>query len=118
MGGGEPPGPRVDRFYRVTFADERGFRRWTEHVVELSAVVRDIVIEHLELRPVIFVPLRPTESGTLRAYVSSGARTLLAHVSGWAEVDPLPVTASALPPGLTMLFGDGIDAAEYERLHA
>ena len=115
--GGEQPGLVVDRFYRVTFADERGFRRWTERVVELSAVIRDIVVQHLELRPVIFVPLRPADGAALHAYVSIGARTLLAHASGWAEISPLPVSAADLPRGLTMLFGDGIDAAEYERLH-
>jgi hypothetical protein len=32
-------------------------------------------------------------------------------------VDPTPVSAAALPSGLTMLFGDGVDAAEYEKRH-
>ncbi len=108
----------VTRFYRVTFVDERSFRLWTERVVEFSAVVRDLVADRrLELRPVIFVPLRPAPGAALQAYVSAGARTLTAHLSGAATVDADPIRAEALPSGLTMLFGDGVDADEYEKRH-
>jgi hypothetical protein len=108
----------VTRFYRITFNDERSFRLWTERVVEFSAVVRDLVADRrLELRPVIFLPLRPTPGEVLQAYVSPGARTLTTHLSGAAKVDAEPISAEELPRGLTMLFGDGVDAAAYEKRH-
>ena len=105
----------VAQFYRVTFVDERGFRLWTERVVELAAVVRDLLPDRPDARPVIFLPLRPTAGTELHAYVSAGARALTAHLSGGAKIDPEPIGAEHLPRGLTMLFGDGIDAAEYEK---
>jgi hypothetical protein len=113
---GEGEGLRpVDRFYRVTFADERGFRLWAERVVEFTAALQDLVLERFERRPVIFV--RPEVARGMQpvAYVSAGARGLAAHISGGARVDPAPVMASELPDGLTMLFGDGVDADAYER---
>ena len=120
MGGGEEGGREdssrsVDRFYRVTFADERGFRLWTERVVEFTSALRDMIPAVLEMRPVIFVPLRPAPGEPLYAYVSAGARGLAAHISGGTKVDPTPMSVDDLPRGLTMLFGEGIDAAEYER---
>lgn len=105
----------VTRFYRVTFADERGFRMWVERVVEFAGIVRDLIGEHVDLRPVIFVPLRVTPGAPLHAYVSAGARALAARISGGATVEPQPIGGQQLPRGLTMLFGDGVDAAEYER---
>jgi hypothetical protein len=122
MGGAEGdregPGRPVDRFYRVTFADERGFRLWTERVVEFTSALRDIIPAVLDMRPVIFVPLRPAPGGPLFAYVSAGARGLAAHISGGTRIDLTPIPVAELPPGLTMLFGEGIDAAEYERRQA
>jgi hypothetical protein len=125
MGAGEPRpsgeggGVRaVDRFYRVTFVSEHGFRLWTERVVEFTSVLRDVLPQLLDMRPVIFVPLRPAAGGPLHAYVSVGARGLAAHIAGGARVDPAPISHAELPPGLTMLFGDGVDAAEYERRQA
>jgi hypothetical protein len=113
--GHEKPSRPVDRFYRVTFADERGFRLWTERVVEFTAALRDLIPAVLDVRPVIFVPLRPAPGEPLLAYVSAGARGLAAHISGGATVDAAPVSVDDLPGGLTMLFGEGVDAAEYER---
>lgn len=113
-----PPARAVDRFYRVTFGDERGFRLWTERVVEFTAILQDVFPAIQDMRPVIFVQLRPSDSAPLQAYVSAGARGLAAHISGGAKVDPTPVTMSELPPGLTMLFGEGVDADEYEHRHA
>jgi hypothetical protein len=110
-------GAVVDRFYRVAFTDERSFRQWTERVVEFSALVRDIVVDHGELRPVIFVPLRPPEGAPLHAYVSTGARGLAARISVGATVDRTPISGADLPPGLTLLFGDVVDAVEYEKGH-
>ena len=109
MGGGA-----VDRFYQVAFTDERAFRLWTERVVEFTALVRDILIDRTELRPVIFVPLRPVAGTPLYAYVSTGARGLAMRISGGATVERTPIDAADLPPGLTMLFGDAIDAAAYD----
>ena len=117
-GGREDSGRAVDRFYRVTFADERGFRLWTERVVEFTSALRDLVPALLDMRPVIFVPLRPAPDEPLVAYVSAGARGLAAHISGGAKVDPTPLSVGDLPGGLTLLFGEGVDAAEYERRHA
>ena len=111
------PGRPVDRFYRVTFVDERGFRLWTERVVELTSALRDMIPAMLDMRPVIFVPLRPAPGEALFAYVSAGARGLAAHISGGTKVDPAPVSVDNMPRGLTMLFGEGVDAAEYERRH-
>jgi hypothetical protein len=114
--GGESEAARpVDRFYRVTFADERGFRMWAERVVEFTAALQDLVLERFERRPVIFVQLRVAQGMQPVAYVSAGARGLAAHISGGATVAPQPVMASELPDGLTMLFGDGADADAYER---
>jgi hypothetical protein len=107
----------VDRFYRVAFTDERAFRQWTERVVEFTALVRDIIVDQSELRPVIFVPLRPVPDAPLHAYVSAGARGLALRISGGATVDRLPISAPELPRGLTMLFGDPADAAAYAKLH-
>ena len=118
MGGREGPGRPVEHFYRVAFADERGFRLWTERVVEFTAALRDIIPAVLEMRPVIFVPLRPAPGEPLFAYVSAGARGLAAHISGGTKVDPTPVAVADLPRGLTMLFGEGADAAAYERRNA
>ena len=117
-GGRESPGRPVDRFYRVTFADERGFRLWTERVMEFTSALRDIIPAVLDMRPVIFVPLRPAPGEPLFAYVSAGARGLAAHISGGTQVDPTPVSVDDLPRGLTMLFGEGVDAAEYEKRQA
>ena len=105
----------VDRFYRVTFTDERAFRQWTERVLEFAALVRDIIVDRTEFRPVIFVPLRPAPETPLHAYVSAGARGLAARISGGAAVERTAITAAELPRGLTMLFGEAIDAAEYEK---
>lgn len=109
MGGGA-----VDRFYRVAFTDERAFRQWTERVVEFTALVRDIIVDRSDFRPVIFVPLRPEPDAPLYAYVSAGARGLAMRISGGATLEPKPIDAADLPRGLTMLFGDGADAADYE----
>jgi hypothetical protein len=114
---GGPTGPAVDLYYRITFADERGFRVWTERVVEFTSLLRDIVPGKLEMRPVIFVPLRPTAQGPLYAYVSAGARGLAARIAGKVWVDSTPIAAAELPRGLTMLYGEGVDAAEYAKLH-
>ena len=123
MGGGAAGGREesirpIVRFYRVTFADERGFRLWTERVVEFTSAMRDLIPALLDMRPVIFVPLRPAPDEPLVAYVSAGARGLAAHISGGTKVDATPVTVHDLPGGLTMLFGEGVDAAAYERRHA
>ena len=107
-------GAAVDRFYRVAFTDERSFRQWTERVVEFTALVRDIIVDRGDLRPVIFVPLRPVDGAPLYAYVSAGARGLSTRISGGATVDPKPMRAEELPAGLTMLFSEGVDAEEYE----
>jgi hypothetical protein len=116
--GREDPGRAMDRFYHVTFADERGFRLWTERVVEFTSALREIIPAVVEMRPVIFVPLRPAPGEPLFAYVSTGARGLAAHISGGTKLDPAPVSIGELPHGLTMLFGDGVDAAEYAKSHA
>ena len=110
-------GAAVDRYYRVTFTDERSFRMWTERVVEFTALVRDIIVDRTELRPVIFIPLRLAAGEPLFAYVSTGARGLATRISGGATVDATPVKAADLPHGLTMLFGDAADAADYEERH-
>jgi hypothetical protein len=104
----------TERFHRVAFTDERAFRQWTERVVEFTALVRDIMIDRTELRPVIFVPLRPAPGTPLYAYVSAGARGLAMRISGGATVERTPIDAAELPPGLTMLFGDPVDAAAYD----
>jgi hypothetical protein len=108
------PVQAVDRFYRVSFYDERGFRRWSERVVEFTTLLHDIVPDFADARPVVFAQLSPLLHSSPRAYVSAGARGLAANIAGGAKVDSTPLTAAALPPGLTMLFGDAIDAAEYE----
>ena len=116
--GDSSAGRAVGQFYRVTFADERSFRVWTERVVEFTAALRDIIPDLLEMRPVIFVPLQPAQGAPIHAYVSMGARGLAAHISGGSKVDPTPVSAAELPRGLTMLVGEGVDAGEYEKKHA
>jgi hypothetical protein len=109
----------MDCFYRVTFVDERGFRMWAERVVEFTSILQDIVPDLQDIRPVVFTQLRPAPGSTPEAYVSPGARGLAANIAGGAaKVDPTPIKASELPRGLTMLFGEGVDADEYERRHA
>jgi hypothetical protein len=107
-------GDAVDRFYLVTFYDERGFRRWSERVVEFTALLQDIMPDLSDARPVVFAQLNPLLDSSPRAYVSAGARGLAANIAGGAKVDPIPLSAAELPPGLTMLFGEAVDAAEYE----
>jgi len=117
-GGCEDYGRPVDSFYRVTFADERGFRLWTERVMQFTSALRDVIPAVLDTRPVIFMPLRPAPGEPLVAYVSAGARAIAAHIYGGTNVDATPVSVDDLPQGLTMLFGEGVDAAEYQRLRA
>jgi hypothetical protein len=104
----------VDRFYRVTFGDERAFRLWAERVVEFAAALQDVVPDLREIRPVIFVQLRPSRDAPPYAYVSAGARGLATHISGGTKVDASPVSMSELPNGLTMLYGEGVDADAYQ----
>ena len=111
------PVEAVDRFYLVTFYDERGFRRWSERMAEFTALLHDILPCLADARPVVFAQLSPLLHTSPRAYVSVGARGLAANIAGGAKVDRTPLSAASLPPGLTMLFGDAIDAAEYEERH-
>ncbi len=85
--------------------------------MEFTSALREIIPAVMDMRPVIFVPLRPASGEPIFAYVSVGARGLAAHISGGAWVDPTPLSADDLPRGLTVLFGEGVDAAEYERRH-
>jgi hypothetical protein len=107
----------VDRFYQLTFSHESDFRKWTERIVEFTAALRDIIPDRPELRPVIFVPLRPASGAPIHAYVSVGARGLGVHLSGGAKVDTTLISLADLPQGLTMLYGEGIDADEYAKRH-
>jgi hypothetical protein len=110
-------GPAVDRYYRVSFAVERDFRQWTERILEFTAALRDMIPDRPDMRPVIFAPLRPAQGEPLYAYVSTGARGVGIHISGGAVLDPTPVPLAELPRGQTMLFGEPVDAEEYELLH-
>ena len=107
----------VERFYRLVFANASEFRQWTGRIVEFAAGLREIVPMREELRPVIFVPLHPSASAPRYAYLSAGARGLGVHLSSGATIDETPISLADLPPGLTMLYGDPIDAAEYARQH-
>ena len=107
----------VDRFYQLTFADESDFRKWTERIVEFTAALRDILPERPELRPVIFVPLRPEHGAPIHCYLSVGARGLGVHLSGGAKVGTTLISLADLPRGLTMLYGDGVDADAYAKRH-
>ena len=115
---GEGPGGRaVDRFYRVAFADERDFRDWTERILEFRSAVAKFIPIQPEMRPVIFVPTWPAPGVRRYAYVSAGARGLGLHISGGAKLDPAPLNIDELPRGLTLLWGEAVDAAEYEERH-
>jgi hypothetical protein len=41
----------VDRFYRVTFANEAAFREWTKRVVEFTALLEDVAADVMDPRP-------------------------------------------------------------------
>ena len=66
----------VDRFYRVTFADERGFELWAERVVEFALALEDLLPTLDEMRPVVFARLGTPRAAPPQAYVSAGARGL------------------------------------------
>ena len=105
----------VNHYYRVTFGDESGFRRWVERVMQFTSGLEETLSDSSDTRPVIFIQLQPTPGASPRAYVSAGARGLAANIADDVRLDPAPIPASALPGGLAMLFGDWVDAAAYER---
>jgi hypothetical protein len=107
----------VSRFYRVKFVDERRFRLWTERVVEFTSALRELLPDRLDMRPVIFVPVQPAPGAPIYAYVSAGVRGLAADISDGATVEPAPVNIAELPNGLTILFGEAIDAVAYAKRH-
>jgi hypothetical protein len=105
----------VDRFYRVTFADEKVFRTWSERALEFTATLQEFSADLIDPRPVAFVQLTPRPGSPPVAYVSEGARGLASVLIGMAHLTATPVSLWELPDGLTMLFGHGVDADAYER---
>jgi hypothetical protein len=111
-------GATVEGFYLVAFRDQRSFWKWSERVAEFAAVAKDVLADRAELRPVVFVPECPARGTALRAYVSIGARGMAMRISDGALMDRTLISAGELPRGLTMLLGDVMDEAEYQKRHA
>ena len=104
----------VDRFYRVRFADERVLREWSMRVLEVAAAREDLAVG-AGARWVIFVPLRAPRTETVYGYVSEPARGLASGLARGVDLDGSMLSMRELPEGLTLLMGDGSDAAAYER---
>jgi hypothetical protein len=105
----------VDRFYRVRFADDHAFRAWSERVRDFVTALQNIAPDLMEPRVVVFVPLMPTLGAPVSAYVSEGARGFSSILFGSAHVEWSPVPMAELPDGLSLLFGEGVDADAYAR---
>jgi hypothetical protein len=60
-------------------------------------------------------PELPAPGTALQAYVSAGVRGIAVRIAGGAAVERTPIDIADLPRGLTMLMGESIDEAEYEK---
>ena len=96
----------IDRLYRVTFVSPDELRSWRVRVLDYAAKVGGLPVSGDESRLVVFVPLLPQGSKSVHAYVSDGARA--------AQIEA-PVPLQQLPDGLTLIYGDRVDASAYEQ---
>ncbi len=103
----------VERLYRVTFPDPDELRAWRIRVLEYAATVGGLENSGPESRLVVFVPLLPRGHASVHAYVSEGARGLVHNFSRGARLDTA-VPLRELPDGLTLIYGEGVDASAYE----
>jgi hypothetical protein len=103
----------VDRYYRVKFPDPDALRAWRGRVLEYAATADGLAGGTPESRPVLFVPLLPEGRRSVYAYVSEAARPLVRELAEAAQIEAAPVTLRELPDGLTLLYGDGVDAEAY-----
>jgi len=103
----------VDRYYRVRFPDADALRVWRGRLLEYAATVGGLAAGALDSRPVVFVPLMPEGHTSVYAYVSEAGRALVREFSRAAVIEAAPVALRELPDGLTLLYGDGVDADAY-----
>ena len=104
----------VERYYRIKFPQPDDLRAWRVRLLDYAGRVGGLVAGTAESRPVVFVPLLPKGSNSVHAYVSEGGRALAHEFSRVAEVEGT-VHLRELPDGLTLIFGDGVDASAYEQ---
>ena len=103
----------VERLYRVRFPDPDELRDWRVRVLEYAATVGGLAAMTPESRLVVFVPLLARGNRSLHAYVSDAARALVHNFSRLARIEEaLPLLE--LPEGLTLIYGEGVDASAYE----
>jgi hypothetical protein len=103
----------IERLYRVTFPNPDELRAWRVRVLEYAATVGGLPASGSESRLVVFVPLLPRGHASVHAYVSEGARGLVHNFARGARVDTA-VPLRELPDGLTLIYGEGVDASAYE----
>lgn len=109
-----PVGP----FYRVRFGSRKRLRDWVTRVRVFSQTLHGLEEAEVEPRPVVFAPLIPKDDGDACAYVSDGARWLVISLGIVAELDGATLRTRDLPDGLSLVYGDGVDAEAYERRRA
>ena len=103
----------VEHLYRVTFPNPDELRAWRVRVLEYAATVDALPGGAPEPRLVVFVPLLPRGRESVHAYVSDGARGLVRDFSREAQIDAA-IPLRELPDGLTLIYGEGVDASAYE----
>jgi hypothetical protein len=103
----------VERLYRVTFPSPDELRAWRVRVLEYAATAGGPAGGAPESRLVVFVPLLPRGHKSVHAYVSDGARGLVRDLSREADIGKA-VSLRELPDGLTLIYGEGVDASAYE----
>jgi hypothetical protein len=107
--------PRINRYYRVRFEDDRALRDWATGVMRLAMRPLGLSSAGAGDRAVVFVPLRTRPGALAFGYVSDDARVLADAVAPGGQLDGTVVPLDELPEGLTLLYGDGGDADAYER---
>ena len=104
----------VNRYHRVRFADRSALDDWASDVIELAVRPLGLRSSGAGPHPVVFIPLRTPPDGLVFGYVSDDACPLADGLSPRVELDGTLVPLPELPEGLTLLYGDGNDAAAYE----
>jgi len=106
--------PRIDRYYRVRFQDDRALRDWAATVVRLAVRPLGLRSAGAGDRAVVFIPLLPPPGASAFGYVSDDARVLADDFAPGVQLDGTVLQLGELPEGLTLLYGDGSDADAYE----
>ena len=111
----QSPKGQVDLFYRVRFADGQVLGEWSLRVLEVLSAREDVGTTAAGARPVVFIPLKASRGGTVYAYVSEAALSLVHDLAPGVELDGTTMRLRELPDWLGLLIGAASDASAYER---